>query len=229
MEKRLLLAIVLSFAVLFGYQLLFQKKATVVPAAGTAATEATVPAPVSAPPVSIPEKTASEKAAPASAPALKVTGASGEIKTKIDTSLYQAVWSNKGGVLLSWKLKKHLDDAKQPLDLVPKAAEAIGVFPFALLEDVSSAPPALDYAGLQTSPLNASLYETSGTDAVLKDGDSAELRFRFSDGKDLEVEKSYTFTGGRYDFQIAVRVLRGGKPVETRLLWGPGIGKPLPP
>ena len=226
MEKRLLLAIVLSFAVLFGYQLLFQKKAVDVPAAGPAMTETTAPAPVTAAPGPVPEKTAPGQASSAAVPAPKAAGASGEIKTKIDTSLYQAVWSNKGGVLLSWKLKKHLDEARQPLELVPKTAEAIGVFPFALLEDVSSAPPSLDYAALQASPLNASFYETSGADAVLKDGDTAEIRFRFSDGKDLEVEKIFTFTGGRYDFQTAVRCLRAGKPVETRVLWGPGIGNP---
>ncbi len=226
MEKRLLLAIVLSFAVLFGYQLLFQKKTAEVPAPGPATAETTAPAPVTAAPGETPEKTAPEKAAPAAAPAPKPAGASGEVKTTIDTSLYKAVWSNKGGVLLSWKLKKHLDDARQPLELVPKAAETTGVFPFALLEDVSSASPALDFAALQASPLNASLYAMSGADAVLKDGETAEVRFRFSDGKDLEVEKSYAFTGGRYDFQVAVRVQRGGKPVETRLLWGPGIGNP---
>ena len=226
MEKRLLLAIVLSFAVLFGYQLLFQKKAADVPAAGPAMTETTAPAPVTAAPAPAPEKTAPGQTSSAAIPAPKAAGASGEIKTKIDTSLYQAVWSNKGGVLVSWKLKKHLDEARQPLELVPKTAEALGVFPFALLEDVSSAPPMLDFAALQADPLNAALYETSGRDAVLKDGDTAEIRFRFSDGKELEVEKIYTFTGGRYDFQTSVRVLRAGKPVETRVLWGPGIGNP---
>jgi YidC/Oxa1 family membrane protein insertase len=226
MEKRLLLAIVLSFAILFGYQLLFQKKAADVPAVAPAPVETTAPAPLTDTSAPTSEKTGKSQAVPAAAPVLKPTGAAGEVKTKIDTSLFQAVWSNKGGVLLSWKLKKHLDDARQPLDLVPKAAETLGVFPFALLEDASSSPPALDFAALQASPLNASLYETTGADAVLKDGETAEIRFRFSDGKDLEAEKTYTFTGGRYDFQIAVRVLRGGKPVETRLLWGPGIGNP---
>jgi YidC/Oxa1 family membrane protein insertase len=226
MEKRLLLAIVLSFAVLFGYQLLFQKKPVEIPAAGPATAETTAPASAAAVPGPTPDKTAPGQPSSPAVPAPKASAAAGEIKTTIDTSLYQAVWSNKGGVLLSWKLKKHLDQARQPLELVPKAAEALGVFPFALLEDVSSAPPSLDYAALQASPLNASLYETAGSNAVLKDGDTAEIRFRYSDGKDLEVEKVYIFTGGRYDFQTEVRCLRAGKPVETRVLWGPGIGNP---
>ena len=226
MEKRLLLAIVLSFAVLFGYQLLFQKKTADVRSAGPAPAETTATAPSSAVPNPAPEKTASAGGAPTAAPALKPTGAAGEVKTKIETPLYVAVWSNKGGVLVSWKLKKHLDDAKQPLELVPKAAETLGVFPFALLEDASSSLPALDFAALQADPLNAALYETSRTDFALQDGEKGELRFRYSDGKDLEAEKIYTFVGGRYDFQVSIRILRGGKAVEPRLLWGPGLGNP---
>jgi YidC/Oxa1 family membrane protein insertase len=226
MEKRLLLAIVLSFAVLFGYQLLFQKKTADVRSAGPAPAETTATAPSSAVPNPAPEKTAPAGGAPTAAPALKPTGAAGEVKTKIETSLYVAVWSNKGGVLVSWKLKKHLDDAKQPLELVPKAAETLGVFPFALLEDASSSLPALDFAALQADPLNAALYEASRTDLALQDGEKGELRFRYSDGKDLEAEKIYTFVGGRYDFQVSIRVLRGGKAVEPRLLWGPGLGNP---
>jgi YidC/Oxa1 family membrane protein insertase len=226
MEKRLLLAIVLSFAVLFGYSLLFQKKTADVQIAGPAPAETTATAPSSAVPNPAPEKTAPAGGAPTAAPALKPTGAAGEVKTKIETSLFEAVWSNKGGVLVSWKLKKHLDDAKQPLELVPKAAETLGVFPFALLEDASSSLPALDFAALQADPLNAALYETSRTDFALQDGEKGELRFRYSDGKDLEAEKIYTFVGGRYDFQVSIRILRGGKAVEPRLLWGPGLGNP---
>jgi YidC/Oxa1 family membrane protein insertase len=226
MEKRLILAIVLSFAVLFGYQLLFQKKAVEAPAAPTATAETTTPASAAAVPGPAPDKTAPDPKAPGAVSAAKPVAAAGETKTTIDTPLYQAVWSNKGGVLLSWKLKKHLDEARKPLELVPKGAETIGVYPFSLLEDVSSAPPALDFAALQASPLNAALYEVTGSDAVVKNGQTVSLRYRYADGQGLEVEKVYTFTGGRYDFQTEVRALRAGKPVETRLLWGPGIGNP---
>jgi YidC/Oxa1 family membrane protein insertase len=227
MEKRLLLAIVLSFAVLFGYQLLFQKKPANVQPVGPAPVETTAaaPAPTVANPVA--EKTASIGGVTAAAPALKPTGAAGETKTKIETSMYEAVWSNKGGVLVSWKLKKHLDSAKKPLELVPKAAEITGIFPFSLMEDASSSLPLLDFAALKTDPLNGALYETTASDQSIKDGEKGEIRFRYSDGRDLEAEKIYTFTGGRYDFQVEVRITRAGKPVEPRLLWGPGLGNPM--
>ncbi|MCX6559719.1 MAG: membrane protein insertase YidC [Candidatus Aminicenantes bacterium] len=228
--KRLLLAIVLSFVVLFGYQLLFNKK---VPEPGivTPDTAQTVAAPgaVAAqnPPAGAPgEKSAAAKTATASLPVTPPAAAAAEIKTKVDTSLFEAVWTNKGGVLLSWKLKKHLDEKKQPLEMVPRLTETLGVHPLSLLEDAGGAVPTIDLPAVQADPLNASFYEVLGTDLIIKDGQKGELRFRYSDGKDIEVEKIYTFTGGKYDFQADIKVLRGGKPVEPRVLWGPGIGNP---
>ena len=148
------------------------------------------------------EQSASSSAAPAVA-------AASEIKAQVDTSLFQAVWSNKGGVLLSWKLKKHLDDKKQPLELVPRITETLGIHPFSLLDETGAAAPSIDFAAIQANPLNASFYEIDGTDLVLKDGQKGSLRFRYSDGQGLEVEKIFTFTGGSYEFQTDIRVLRG--------------------
>ena len=222
--KRLLLAIALSFVVLFGYQLLFVKKAP-----ETGLVSQTIAQPdlgpsdtgLKTPPT---DKPATIDGVPASVPPPSASAV--EVKTIIKTSLYEAVWSNKGGVLLNWKLQRHLDEKKQPLELVPRMADTLGIHPFALLEDASAGLPVIDIPALQTSPLNASFYETSGADIVLKDGQKGELRFRYSDGKSLEVEKIYTFTGGKYDFQVDIRVVRNGQKVEPRVIWGPGIGNP---
>jgi YidC/Oxa1 family membrane protein insertase len=223
--KRLLLAIVLSFAVLFGYQLLFVKK--------TPAPLTTLPVPVKT------AETGANTAAPStstvkpgtveaggSAAAAPASAAASELRTRVDTSLFEAVWSNKGGVLLSWKLKKHLDEKKQPLELVPRIADTLGVRPFSLFEETGGSVPTIDFAALSADPLNSALYEVIGADLSLKDGQKGEIRFKYSDGKGLEVEKAYAFTGGAYDFQADIKVLRDGKAVEPRVLWGPGIGNP---
>jgi len=181
--------------------------------------------PAANPPAVQPGGEAADKAA-ADVPPAQAVAAASEVKTRIDTSLFEAVWSNKGGVLTSWKLKKHLDGKKQPLELVPLISEKLGVRPFSLLEEAGGAVPAIDFAAIQNDPLNAAFYEAEGTDLVLKDGQKGTLVFRYSDGRGLEVEKSFTFTGGDYAFQADIKILRNGKPVEPRVLWGPGINNP---
>jgi YidC/Oxa1 family membrane protein insertase len=231
MEKRLLTAIVLSFLVLFAYQAIFVKKAPApLNPAEQAAAQAQVQAPIPAAPaqenkpVSAPPQVAGAKpsARPSNIPQI---GSEREEPVTITTTLYQAVWSNKGGVLTSWKLKKHLEENKSDLELIPAAAKDALVFPFALYDDSPEAAKA-GLAGLAASEANAAYYKTSGASASLKDGEKTELRFAYADGKDLEVEKVFTFYGGRYDFDVAVHVRKNGQPVPARVLWGPGIRNP---
>ena len=144
MEKRLILAIVLSFLVLFGYQALFvkpQKPAAPQPAPGAVETAAQVPGAVTAAPEQ--PKTAEAKPAPVApvpAPVTAPTAGGDESEIVVDTTLYRAVWSNKGGVLKSWVLKKHKNSKKENLELVPYLAAEIGRFPFSLgLDDAALA------------------------------------------------------------------------------------------
>jgi YidC/Oxa1 family membrane protein insertase len=216
MEKRLILAIVLSFLVLFGYQALFNKanKPTVKPPVpAEAAPVSPVPGTVGQAPVET--KPAAAEAKPAPAPAQQgAVAAQGETDVIVETSLYRAVWSNKGGVLKSWVLKEHLNSAKQPLELVPALAAETGRFPFSL---------GLDDAEL-TRLLNGSLFDASTPSLDLADGAEGELRFVYSDGSSVQAEKTFRFTGGSYALATEVRVWKNGQPVTASVLWGPGIG-----
>jgi|MudIll2142460700_1097286.scaffolds.fasta_scaffold57893_2 YidC/Oxa1 family membrane protein insertase len=219
MEKRLIIAIVLSFLVLFGYQALFNKAnkpaaeppvpagaAPVTPVPGTvgqAPTE-TKPAPVEAKPA---------PAAPAPAPSKGSVAGQAETDVVVETSLYRAVWTNKGGLLKSWVLKKHLNSAKEPLDLVPALAADTGRYPFSV---------GLDDAAL-TGLLNGSLFDASTASLDLADGASGELRFVYSDGSSVQAEKTFRFTGGNFALDIEVRVWKDGQPLTPSVLWGPGI------
>jgi YidC/Oxa1 family membrane protein insertase len=218
MQKRLILAIVLSFVVLMGYNLLFVKPQP--PAtqtqAGTSAEPAAKTPGLPASQVPPPSRETKPAAQPAAAPDLKATAARAEEEIVVETSLYKAAWSTKGGVLKSWKLTKHTSDTKEPLDLVPAGAQEGGRYPFSLGGD----DPAF------YGSLNSALFETSRTSLVLKDGQKDELRFTYSDGTAVKAEKIFRFVGGRYEMEIELHVWKAGQEAVPSLLWGPGIGNP---
>ena len=224
MEKRLILAIVLSFLVLMGYQYFIVKptKPAVPPIEiSPAPPAAPLPGTAGAAQESRLEAPAEAKAAPAEAvPAPDLGAVAGQAETDVvvETSLYKAVWTNKGAVLKSWKLKKHKNSLKEDLDLVPAMAGEIGRYPFSLgLDDAA-------FAGL----LNSSLFEVSQAALDLRDGASGELRFVFSDGASVKAEKAFRFTGGSYALETEIRVWKNDQPVSPSVLWGPGIGNPSP-
>jgi len=224
MEKRLILAIVLSFLVLMGYQYFVVKptKPAVPPVEiSPGPPAAPLPGTAGAAQESRQEAPAEAKAAPAEAvPAPDLGAVAGQAETDVvvETSLYKAVWTNKGAVLKSWKLKKHKNSLKEDLDLVPAMAGEIGRYPFSLgLDDAA-------FAGL----LNSSLFEVSQAALDLRDGASGELRFVFSDGASVKAEKAFRFTGGSYALETEIRVWKNDQPVSPSVLWGPGIGNPSP-
>lgn len=211
MEKRFLLAIVLSFVVLFVYQAVFVKS----------------PPPGQTPPPQINET--SETVQTASPPVdenipapeenptnIQPVSVEREQQIVIETSLYRAVWSNKGGTLHSWTLKDHRDNENQDLELVNNRAKELGLFPFSL----ETGDPDYDKA------INAALYETSRTEIILEDGEKNELRFNFADSEGNMVEKTFVFEGGRYDFSVLVKAYKSGQSIVPRWIWGPSFGNP---
>jgi YidC/Oxa1 family membrane protein insertase len=219
MEKRLILAIVLSFLVLMGYQYFFNKPDKSVqnpPAAAVAPPSTPVPGTTEA--VQEQAKTPVEEAKqamPGAATPVNPEAVAGQAETDIvvDTTLYRAVWSNKGAVLRSWKLKKFKDSRKEDLDLVPVLGTEIGRYPLSVgLDDA-------DLAGR----INAALFEPSTSELDLADGAKGELRFVYSDGASVRAEKTFVFKGGSYAMMTDIKVWKNGQPVTSSVLWGPGI------
>lgn len=215
MEKRLIVAIVLSFLVLMGYQYFFVRpnKQAATQAVPTAAVPA-APVPGTAGEAKEEIKPVPVETAPAPIPAAVAGQAESEVV--VETSLYRAVWSNRGGVLRSWKLKEHKKSRKgpqEPLELVADQAAETGRYPFSL---------GLDDAEL-AGRLNKALYEASTANLDLADGTSGELRFVFSDGASVRAEKVFRFTGGSYALDTEIRVWKNDQPVSPSVLWGPGI------
>jgi YidC/Oxa1 family membrane protein insertase len=211
--KRYILAIVLCFVVLALYQMIFMKAPPAVPPP-VQAPAAAPSAPVEKAPAAPGE--AQQEAAPAAAPSSEGVSAPGEEMIRVETSLYRAVWSNRGGTLRNWTLLKHLSAKHEPLELVSPRAAAIGRYPFSLeAKEIEGA-----------ADINQKLFRPSATGLELKDGEKGEIKFEYSDGNSIKVEKSFIFYGGRYDFDIQTALWVDGKQVEPRVVWGPGLSEP---
>src|SRR5688572_20051795 len=104
MERRVLIAVVLSFLVLYGYQALFIPPPPA-PAATQGGAPASVPAPQSPSPAA-PSPVAIE-AAPSAAPIAAITTENAERQIVVETATVEATLSNRGGRVLRWRLKEH--------------------------------------------------------------------------------------------------------------------------
>ena len=211
MEKRFLFAIVLSFVVLFLWQAVFLKKPEPVQAPAAETMEK----------LSVPETAGMKKVPPTETktpPAAKeiLQPVSGEREEEIivDTTLYRAVWSNKGAVLKNWFLKKYLDEEGENVDLISRRSQETNIFPLFLATDDESFD----------SIVNRAVYRPSLSRIDLVDGEKAELRFTYADENGNSVEKIFTFSGGSYVFDVSLSVHRAGQPLEATLLWGPSFG-----
>src|SRR5688572_31724909 len=128
MERRVFVAILLSFAVLYGYQALFvppQKPAIDVVEPEQRKPE---PPPSSAASPSTPEPPREPE------PAAQ-TSESSEREIVVDTATTRIVLSNRGGRVLHWRLKEYQTNRDEPVDLIPSGTPADQPKPFTLTVD----------------------------------------------------------------------------------------------
>ncbi len=130
----------------------------------------------------------------------------------IESPLYVVEFSNRGGVVRSWKLKKYSDDQKPAhlLDLVNNAAAQQLGWPFSLV---------LSDAQLEAKA-NSALYEVTPDQPNLPA--PGEVTFHWSDGH-LDVTKKLIF-GINYEMTVEVSVLLDGNPIPAALAWRGGFG-----
>ena len=157
MERRVLLAVFLSFLVLYAYQALFvqppppdaakQQQAT--GAASLTTTKPTTPASASSSPSSPAVVQTVAPAAPQ--PAAVITDAA-ERQITVETATVEAVISNRGTSLVSWKLKQYQNERGESLDLVPSNIPPDQPTPFSLRVDDAAI----------TNRLNTAIYRSSG-------------------------------------------------------------------
>ena len=152
---------------------------------------------------------AAVQAAAADVPQTAVAGsvsASEQTITTVDTDLYKIEFSNRGGVITSWVLKKYQDAEGKPLQLINPIAK-----------DLAS-PFSLDLSGqnLGFDP-NKVLYLPKISDGGLT------VDYDYSDGK-ASVHKSFVFSKDSYLADVKSSVLLNGLPVPSFLTWLGGFG-----
>ncbi len=213
MEKRVLLAVALSFAVLYGYQALFSPPAPVDKPAGSSAPQSPATAPDSVEPATGPTSPASPpQAAPVAGTPVVADAADRDITFENQSVL--AVFTTRGGALKSWRLKKYQNAAREPLELVPHTVPPGTPRPFTL--SVPDAATSATLAQALFKPSADTLQVTSG---------SATLAFDYQDASGLTARKEFLFTADSpYVIDFSASVSQSGQELVPTIQWGPGIG-----
>ncbi|MCG6551026.1 MAG: membrane protein insertase YidC [Candidatus Magnetominusculus sp. LBB02] len=196
MEKRAIIAIVLSLSVLMLYQYFYvtPKMNEAAKAAKLAAAKDNITKPAAAAPqktdqavpvaaeTAAPPAAASKAAVPAAIPT-----ASAEAKTiKIDTQLYTAVLSSSGGVIKSFKLKDYKDKNGTEVYLIDKNAKV----------------PALSSGNSPEFNFMKAAFNTSSPGTVTITGqETGQVVFTF-DYNDIHIKRTYTFYGNSYKIAL---------------------------
>ena len=212
MERRVLLAVVLSFVVLYAYQAMFpvQKPAEQKPAQPSkVATAPNASAPEPANP------TPSVQGLPAeAAPGAPIVPARDIVVENADV---RAVFTTRGAVIKSWQLKKYRDNTGQPYEFVAGHAPADSALPLTL---------GVDDAGLAATLASAPFTVTSET------GNGASgwrAQFDYTAGG-VTAQKTVSITPDKpYLVNVTATVTRDGQPVPMIVRWGPALGRGITP
>ena len=128
MERRLLLVFVLTFIVILAFQPILKKYLPQAPGVQPGANPARYPGRRASRPAP-----ATVEQPKASAPTAGATRqASAESETVIENDLYSITFTNRGGQVKSWILKKYDDEQGRPLELVNTAAAEVWLSALAL-------------------------------------------------------------------------------------------------
>jgi YidC/Oxa1 family membrane protein insertase len=225
MERRVLLAIFLSFLVLYGYQALFVKPVPKPPATATTGAAGS-PAPGTATPAASgsPSPTAAAPpAATAAGPTLAVAppsgappvvGATDESDVRIETPHVVATFTNRGARLKSWRLKAYKDNRGEPLELVANDLATTEPLPFSLRVPDDAT----------TGTLNGALYKVQAPVPTGVVSAPAQVTFEYQDSNGLHAVKQYTIDPATYTVALGATVTQGDHPVRPTIVWGPGLG-----
>jgi YidC/Oxa1 family membrane protein insertase len=211
-ERRLLLAFAITFLIIIASQPLMKKYGPKPPEPAPVTQQTSTPpavAPQATAALAAPGKNAaSSSSAAASVPAV-TKQASAESEVVVENDLYKITFSNRGGLVKSWVLKKFDDDKGQPLELVNASAAAKYGFPLSLFL----------YDGLLQQRLNQALYVTSNSGSLHA---PADITFEFAD-QDLVVSKSFHFDHS-YLVKVETSARYKGVDVQAYPAWPSSFG-----
>ena len=230
MERRVLLAVVLSFLVLMFYQQwlgpppppLDQEVSTPNGAIPGALDSRETPDnfPSVAPPA--PNRPSETTTALVRADVAQPVVSDNQIREiVVETELVRAVFSNRGAVLLSWQLKEYTDADGGFVELVPQGVAPDQVRPFSLV--VPDDPNV-------TASLDAAVFRPS-VESLRLTSNAETLVFDYEDSSGLRARKAYTFqpagTQG-YVVLFDASVETAGGSQSLMISWGPALGGARP-
>jgi YidC/Oxa1 family membrane protein insertase len=229
MEKRVILAVIMSFLVLYLYQAMFapkpvprpkavqteQARGSAAPGAGQSATPggaaqgaggqgagaAGTPAGAAA---ALP-------AAPAAAPEVTDTE---EREIVIEARTLRAVFTNRGGALKSWRPALYKDKTGKIVDLVPQS-----------LKDAARPFEIGTGNGDVDTRVNAALFKITGG-AAAEDPRTGtwQLGFEYREAGGLAVHKAFTVDPKTYTVRAVISAEVAGSPANVSVVMGPGPG-----
>jgi YidC/Oxa1 family membrane protein insertase len=143
-------------------------------------------------------------------------GATSESDITVENEVYKIVFTNRGARVKQWILKKYVDTAGKPLDMVqPQASENFG-YPLSLFT----------YEPQLTGQLNNALYQSavegaqpSPTGLVVA---PTSLTYHYA-VNGLDVVKTFKFDSS-YVISVETLVQRNGVPVRALVEWPAGLG-----
>src|SRR5215204_2437972 len=211
MERRVLIAVLLSFVVLYGYQAMFPAppKPDQKPAEAskvTTAPNASAPAPANPAP--------STQGATAEAP---VANAVPDRDVVVENNDVRIVFTTRGAAIKSSQLPKYRDSSGRPYAIVAGSPPADAPRPLSL---------GLDDQSLSTTLASApfTLASTSGDGAT-----GWQARFDYAAGG-VQVQKTVSTAPDKpYLVNVTATVTRDGQPVPTTIQWGPALGHGVTP
>ena len=220
MERRVLVAVFLSFLVLYVWQAYMvpppQTPLTdspeVDPTSPMTSSTANVPVPV---PVTPTARSSGRIAAVPPADPKPIVGDTTPREIAVEGESFRAVFSNQGATLVSWTLRDYLD-AVRPVELVPRDLPPEEPWPFSLV-----------FADEHLTALaDAALFQASTTNLRLTEGRSDTLTFYFEDETGLRIRKTFSFapSASPYLFRLTVEASVGDEVLNPTIRWGPALG-----
>lgn len=216
-EKRALIAVVLVFLVLLTFNVYQNRQRREMAEEPQPTSQVETEAPVAAAPDE-PEATPQGAVAGAAEPAVLVPEAEptdveiSERLTIVESPLWIATLSSRGGSITSWKLTEYQAVSGDHVELVPPGTSGLTL--------------AIRY-GTSEIDTGAGAFRYDGPEHITLDGTSRPVTVRYEAGvgDGVEVAREYTFYPERYTFDVAVTISGASGAVaarELRIGW-PGV------
>lgn len=204
----MLLIFLLMFILVFAFEKFYPHPPA--PASQTKQAQTTKEKAPAAPEAPVAEVAAASAPAPVVPAVAGTKQASAETETVIENSLYKITFTNRGGLVKSWILKRYKNDTQTgPLDLVNNDASQKYGYPLSLWT----------YDEALRNKLNSVLYVPSVTGTQTA---PADVTFEYSEGG-LAVRKTFHFDHS-YVVGVETSVTQDGKNVSALPAWPAGFG-----